>query len=218
MKVLLSLFTNKIVKMFSQYNTALFPALNYYNSWDHSYCTEMQKAALLMNAVYPFKSTHLHITVSGILIERDCFKMFELLRIWSISQYLANPFSHCKPWLITWSTIVSLILSDMRLCPWPLLPLPLFCLCTLPPCILPPLLSLVYWPWSFPVYKKCFYCSWTFLKRPCIWQMHVIHLFCDKSIQTPQEHHYREQKESDFKRLLLAIGLCSKALQLIGID
>ncbi len=160
MKVLLSLFTNKIVKMFSQYNTALFPALNCYNSWDHSYCTEMQKAALLMNAIYPFKSPNLHITVSGILIERDCFKMFELLRIWSISQYLANPFSHCKPWLITWSTIVSLILSDMRLCPWPLLPLPLFCLCTLPPCILPPLLSLVYWPWSFPVYKKCFCFSW----------------------------------------------------------
>ncbi len=44
-----------------------------------------------------FKSTHLHITVCGILIERDFFEMFELLRIWSISQYLAAPFSHCKP-------------------------------------------------------------------------------------------------------------------------
>ncbi len=31
-----------------------------------------------------FKSTNLHITVCGILIERDCFEMFELLRIWSI--------------------------------------------------------------------------------------------------------------------------------------
>ncbi len=39
----------------------------------------------------------------------------------------------------------------------------------------------------------------TFLKRLCIWQiLHFIHFICDKSIQTPQEHHYREQKESDF--------------------
>ncbi len=60
-------------------------------------------------------------------------KMFELLRIWSISQFLAAPFSHCK------AMIDNIISSDMRLCPWPLLPLPLFCLCTLP-CILTPLL------------------------------------------------------------------------------
>ncbi len=50
----------------------------------------------------------------------------------------------------TWSTIVALFSSDMRLCPWPLLPLPLFCLCALPPCILTPLLPLGCWPWSFP--------------------------------------------------------------------
>ncbi len=43
-----------------------------------------------------FKSTNLHITVCGILIERDCLEMFELLRTWSISQYLAAPFSNCK--------------------------------------------------------------------------------------------------------------------------
>ncbi len=43
-----------------------------------------------------FKSTNLHITACGILIERDCFEMFELLRIWLISQYLAAHFSHCK--------------------------------------------------------------------------------------------------------------------------
>ncbi len=49
-----------------------------------------------MHAIYHFKSTHLHIAVCGILIERDRFKMFELLRIWYISQYLAAPFSHCK--------------------------------------------------------------------------------------------------------------------------
>ncbi len=85
------------------------------------------------------------MTVCGILIERYCFKMFELLRI---SQYLAAPFSHCKPWLTTRSTM-SFISSDMRLCPWTLLHLPLFCLCTLPPSILTPLLPLVCWPWSF---------------------------------------------------------------------
>ncbi len=36
----------------------------------------MQKAAILMYAINPFKSTNLHITVYGILIERDGFKMF----------------------------------------------------------------------------------------------------------------------------------------------
>ncbi len=81
--------------------TVVLPDINYGNSLDDSYCTEMQKAALLMYAIFPFKSTNLHITVCGILIERDCFKMFELLRIRSISQFLAAPFSHCKPWLTT---------------------------------------------------------------------------------------------------------------------
>ncbi len=43
----------------------------------------------------------------------------------------------------------------------------------------------------------------TFLKRLCIWQiLHVIHFICDKSMQTPREHHYRKQKESDFTSLL----------------
>ncbi len=64
--------------------------------WQLQYCTKMLKAALLMYAIYPLKSTNLHITACGILIERDCFEMFELLRIWLISQYLAAPFSHCK--------------------------------------------------------------------------------------------------------------------------
>ncbi len=71
-----------------------------------------------------YKSTNLHIIVCGILIERDCFKMFELLRIWSISQFLAAPFSHCK------AMIDNIISSDMHFCPWPLLPLSC-------------------WPWSF---------------------------------------------------------------------
>ncbi len=122
--------------------STVLPDVNYGNSLDDSYCTEIQKAALLMYAIFLFKSTNLHITVCGILIERDCFKMFELLRIWSISQFLAAPFSHCK------AMIDNIISSDMHLCPWPLLPLPLFCLCTLP-CTLTPLLPLSCWPWSF---------------------------------------------------------------------
>ncbi len=96
------------------------------------------------------------------MIERDCFKMFEFLRTRLISQYLAAPFRHCKPWLTTWSTTVALISSDVRLCPWPLLPLPVFCLCTLPSCVLIPLLSLVCWPWSFSgcssTVRMCNYC------------------------------------------------------------
>ncbi len=63
----------------------VLPAVNYGNSLGDSYCTEMQKAALLMYAIYPFKSTHLHITVCGILIERDCFEMFEL-QYWGYGQ------------------------------------------------------------------------------------------------------------------------------------
>ncbi len=134
--------------------TVVLPDINNGNSLDDSYCNEMQKAAL-MYAIFPFKSTNLHITVCGILIERDCFKMFELLRIWSISQFLATPFIHCK------AMIDNIITSDMHLCPWSLLPLPLFCLCTLP-CILTPFLPLGWWPWSFSgcssIVRICNFC------------------------------------------------------------
>ncbi len=136
--------------------TVVLPDVNYGNSLDDSYCTEIQKAALLMYAIFPFKCTNLHITVCGILIERDCFKMFELLRIWSISQFLAAPFSHCK------AMIDNIISSDMHFCPWPLLPLPLFCLCTLPLCILTPLLPLGCWLWSISgcssIVRICNFC------------------------------------------------------------
>ncbi len=82
-----------------------------------------------------------------------------------------------KPWLTTWSKIVALISSDMRLCPWPL---PLFCLCTLPPCILTPLLPLCCWPWSFSgsIVRICNSCvvlclymlsNWRFMK--CIFEL-----------------------------------------------
>ncbi len=58
---------HKQVKMLSHVvNITVLPDVNY----DNSYCTEIQKPALLMSAINPFKSTHLHITVCGILIER----------------------------------------------------------------------------------------------------------------------------------------------------
>ncbi len=85
--------------------------------------------------------------------------LFSLRNVWIIEDTVNVPIFGCtlrpasaivRPWLTTWSTIVALILSDMRLCPWPLLPLPLFCLCTLPPYILTPLLPLSCWPWLFP--------------------------------------------------------------------
>ncbi len=100
-KVLVSLFANNIVKMLSHVLSITLHSVNItccklWQRLDNSYCTEMQKSALLMYAIYPFKSSNLHITVCGILIERDCFEIFELLRIWSISQYLAAPLSHCK--------------------------------------------------------------------------------------------------------------------------
>ncbi len=74
--------------------------------------------------------------------------------VWVIEDMVNLPIFGCtlrpasaivSPWLTTWSTIVAPILSDIRLCPWPL---PLFCL--FPPCILTPLLPLGSWPWSFP--------------------------------------------------------------------
>ncbi len=150
------MFTKKDSQMLSNvYNITLhYTCIKLCNSLDDSYFTEMQKAALLMYAIYPFKSTHLHIIVSGILIERDCFKMFELLRIWLISQHLAAHFSHCK------AMIDNMVLNSGLYFIWyaplssvlcPLL-LPLFYLCTLPPWILSPhlpLLPLVCWPWSF---------------------------------------------------------------------
>ncbi len=75
------------------------------------------------------------------------YEMFELLRIWSISQYLAAHFDppqpFVRPWLTSWSTIVAPILG-------------LVCLCTLPPRILTPLLPLGFWPWLFPVCSSIF--------------------------------------------------------------
>ncbi len=55
----------------------------------------MQKAVLLMHISISKVQMYTLLYV-GILIERDRFEMFELLRIWSISQYLAAPFSHCN--------------------------------------------------------------------------------------------------------------------------
>ncbi len=118
-KVLVSLFTNKIVQMFSRVVSITVHSVSIiwcklWQQLDDSYSIVMLKAALLMYAIYPFKSTTFtHYCMWDIDWKRQqcLFKMFELLRIWSISQYLAAPFSHCKPWLRTWSTIVALISS-----------------------------------------------------------------------------------------------------------
>ncbi len=106
-----------------------------------------------MYAIYPFqKYKTLYCTW-----DIDCKRLFR--NVWIIEDMVDLPILSCtlqpasaivRPWLTAWSTIVALISSDMRLCPWPLLPLPLFCLCTLPSCILTPLLPLGCWPWSFP--------------------------------------------------------------------
>ncbi len=64
--VLVSLFTNKtmlshVVNITVHSVTVVLLDVNYGNSLDDSYCTEMQKAALLMYATNPFqkyKCTH----------------------------------------------------------------------------------------------------------------------------------------------------------------
>ncbi len=64
--VLVSLFTNKtmfshVVNITVHSVTVVLLDVNYGNSLDDSYCTEMQKAVLLMYATYPFqkyKCTH----------------------------------------------------------------------------------------------------------------------------------------------------------------
>ncbi len=100
-----------------------------------------RKAALLMPDIH-FKSTK-HFTVRGILVVRDCFKMFQLLRIWSISQYLsATRLSHCK------ATIDSMIHNSGSYFIWYIASVLGF-FCTLPPSILSPLLPLGCWPWCF---------------------------------------------------------------------
>ncbi len=139
-------------------------------------------------------------------------EMFELLRIRSISQYLAAPFSHCKvmidnmfhnsgPYFI-WG-----------LCLWPLLLLPLFYLCTLPPCILTPLLPLVCWPWSFSgcssIVRICNSCvvlclymlsNWRFMR--CTFELFQrtglslidLHLFISESQDSPAQFMENLQK------------------------
>ncbi len=75
MKSLVSLFRNKIkqVKMFSHVNITLHCfLLKIMATVLHSYCTKMHKAALLIYAMYPFKSKKLHIKVSGILTVSKC--------------------------------------------------------------------------------------------------------------------------------------------------
>ncbi len=66
--------------------------------------------------IYPFKKYKFtHYCMWDI----DWKRLFR--NVWIIEdmvdpQYLAAPFSHCKPWSTTWSTTVALISSDKRLC------------------------------------------------------------------------------------------------------
>ncbi len=113
-KVLVSLFTDKIVQMFSCVVsiTVLSVSIIWCKLWQ-----QFGSQSLYWNAE-GCTSYVCHISVSKVQIytllyvgywlkETVClFKMFELMRI---SQYLAAPFSHCKPWLRTWSTILALI-------------------------------------------------------------------------------------------------------------
>lgn len=74
--------------------------------------------------------------------------LFSRRNVWIIEFTVVLPTFGCtlrpasaivRPWLTTWSTIVALISSGIRLCTWPLLPLPLFCPLPLPPRTLTPL-------------------------------------------------------------------------------
>ncbi len=95
--VLVSLFTNKIVKMLNHVvNITVHTWCKLWQQFGWQLLLKCTKLRFLCMPYIHFKSTNVHITVCGILIERDCFKMFELLRIWLISQYLAAHFSHCN--------------------------------------------------------------------------------------------------------------------------
>ncbi len=123
-KVLVPLFTKKIVKMLSHVVNITVHSVSitccklsqqfgcqllYWNS---------EGCASYVCHIH-FKSTHLHITVCGILFEIDCFEIFKLLRILSISQYLAAPFSHCRAIIDNMVHNSSPFSSDMLLCTWP---------------------------------------------------------------------------------------------------
>ncbi len=118
--------------------------------WQLLYWNAEGYTSYVCHTVYPFqKYKFTHYCMWDI----DWKTLFQ--NVWIIEDMVDLPIIGCalhpastivKPWLTTWSKIVALISSDMRLCPWPL---PLFCLCTLSPCILTPLLLLGCWPWSF---------------------------------------------------------------------
>ena len=56
----------------------VLPDVNYGNILDESYCIEQYAICLCMPCIH-FKSTNLHITVCGILIERDCIEFLVTL-------------------------------------------------------------------------------------------------------------------------------------------
>ncbi len=81
---------------------------------------KLQKAALLMNAIciYPFKSTNLHITVCGILIERDWigFIVTLLLVVWQRKTHITMSLWYRKENEMSTKTKIKIRKPIVRIC------------------------------------------------------------------------------------------------------
>jgi len=95
--------------------------LNYWNKW-----TFPQHSSLLRCTCISFQSVQIYtLLYVGYWLKETFLKC---LNYWGYGRSPnLHPSAIVRPWLTKWSTIVVLISSDMRLCPWSLLPLPLFC-------------------------------------------------------------------------------------------
>ncbi len=148
-KVFVSLFTNKIVKLLSHVGNITVHSVGI--TWCKltvwlTVTTECRRLHFLCLPCILSKVQMYTLLYMGYWLKETVLKC---LNYWGYDWSLKlHPSAIVRPRLTTWSTIVALISSDMRLCPWPRLPLPLFCLCALP-CILTHLFPLVCWPWSF---------------------------------------------------------------------
>ncbi len=94
----------------------MLPDVNYGNSLNDSYGTEMQRLHFLCMPYIHFKSTHLHITVCGILIEKDWiwFTDTDMIRHCEIEK--KNKYGHKgenKKLEIPLSEFVTLVLSSV---------------------------------------------------------------------------------------------------------
>ncbi len=68
----------------------MLPDVNYIYSLDDSYCTEMQKAALLMYAIYPFQKYKFTLYFTW---DIDCRRLFR--NIWIIEDMVDLPIFSC---------------------------------------------------------------------------------------------------------------------------